>query len=436
VAGPATTGAVTTAAAANDPCAGVTLQATDVGVSASTITIEVMADTGSPLAPGLFQGNVDAVKAFAAYVNKHGGIGCRQVVARTWDSHLDPSEAKNGQIDSCQNAVAMVGGNALFNPDVSTLAKCADKTGAATGLPDINALANDINEQCSPQAFTIQAISETCPVTQGQPRPLKEFVGFDKWLVAQNPGLHGLWLIPADLPTTIQSSMGLIAAAKASGITIDAAPKVSGADTQTAYTPRVQIAKQSGATFVDDGSNDVAMIRMRSESQAQGLSAVKVWACSLACYTVNELSQGGSTVNGTYLWMQYLPFEEAATNAQDQAYVSSVSTPDSFGAQAWMAALAFEQAVNSIVKTQGPNAITRANLFSALKSIHNFDADGWMGPKDLQGSNSFSDCMVVIQIQNGKFVRVFPTQPGTLSCDPANVATFTLDPAAEAAKLK
>jgi len=395
-----------------------------------------MADTGSPLAPGLFQGNVDAVKAFADYVNKSGGIACRKLVVRSWDSHLDPTESKNGQIDACQNALAMVGGNSLFNPDVTTLANCQDKSGAATGLPDINALASDINEQCSPQAFTIQAVSETCPVTQGRPRPLKEFVGFDKWLVAQNPGLHGLWLVPGDLPTTIQGSIGLIAAAKASGITIDDATKVSGADPQPAYTPKVQSAKQSGATFIDDGSNDSVLIRMRSEAQAQGLTGVKVWACSLACYTANELSQGGSIVNGTFLWMQYLPFEEASLNAQDQAYVSSVAKPDSFGAQAWMAGLAFTQAVDSIVKSQGPNAITRASLFTALRSIHNFDAGGWAGPKDLQGSNAFSDCMVILQIQNGKFVRVFPTQPGTLSCDPANVETFTLDPAAEAAKIK
>lgn len=36
-----------------------------VGVTAKEITIEVMADTGSPLAPGIFQGDVDAVVGFA-----------------------------------------------------------------------------------------------------------------------------------------------------------------------------------------------------------------------------------------------------------------------------------------------------------------------------------------------------------------------------------
>ena len=38
------------------------LPATDTGVTADTITVQVMADTGSALAPGLFQGNIDAIE--------------------------------------------------------------------------------------------------------------------------------------------------------------------------------------------------------------------------------------------------------------------------------------------------------------------------------------------------------------------------------------
>ena len=87
-------------------------------MSASEITVTVMADVGSPLAPGLFQGNIDGVKAFADWINANGGIGCRQLVVNTWDSKLDPTESKNGLIDSCTNSLSLVGGNSLFNPDV------------------------------------------------------------------------------------------------------------------------------------------------------------------------------------------------------------------------------------------------------------------------------------------------------------------------------
>src|SRR5690348_1942342 len=102
-----------TTAAGSAACEGVTLEATDIGVTADSITIQVMADTGSPLAPGLFQGNVDAVEGFAKYINANGGIGCRDLKVEAWDSKLTPDESKNGQINACQKSLAMVGGNSL-----------------------------------------------------------------------------------------------------------------------------------------------------------------------------------------------------------------------------------------------------------------------------------------------------------------------------------
>ena len=98
-------GGGSTTTAGNSKCQGVTLEATDTGVTADTITIQVMADTGSSLAPGLFQGNVDALQGFAKYINANGGIGCRQLKVETWDSKLTPDESKNGQINACQTCL-------------------------------------------------------------------------------------------------------------------------------------------------------------------------------------------------------------------------------------------------------------------------------------------------------------------------------------------
>jgi Periplasmic binding protein len=437
-AAPSTTAAASATTAAPNPCAGVTLQATDVGITPTDITIEVMADVGSPLAPGLFQGNLDAINAFASYVNAHGGIACRQLKVRTWDSKLDPTESKNGLIDACTNAFAMVGNNALFNPDVSPMTNCADKTGAATGLPDIAALANDLNEQCAPTAFIIQAIAAKCPYQTGV-QPWTVVVGQDKWYQTIVPNLHGIYLVPADLPTTRQSATyNIDGQAMFGGVKWDATMNTAGTDTQTAYTPRVQVAKADSSNFVYDGSNDQAMIRMRKEADAQGLTSVKIWACSLACYTQAFIPQGGTAVEGTYLWMAFLPFEEAQYNAADQAFVSSLpaSKLNSWGAQAWQAGMAFQQAVNTVVAKAGPNGVTRSAVLAALKGMTNFNADGWMGAKSLQGSGSTSDCFLMMQVQNGKFVRVYPTKPGTMDCNPANLATVNVDPVAEAAKLK
>ena len=429
--------APTGAAGAAAPQCHTSLEATDVGVTPTDITVEVMADVGSPLAPGLFQGNIDALNAYAGYVNAHGGIACRKLVVRTWDSKLSPTEAKNGLIDACQNAFALVGTNSLFNPDPSPMSNCVDKGGHPTGLPDVSALANDINEQCAPTAYTVQALSRHCPNVPGA-FPAPALIAPTKWLLQKyGADLHGLYLVPGDLPTTVQSSTYGIVAQQQGGITWDATPKVSGLDAQPAYTPRVQLAKSKGSTYVYDGLNDIGMIRMRKEAAAQGLTSVKVWACSLACYTKAFLAEGGADVEGTYLSMQFLPFEEAKYNAEDQAYVSALgSKVDSFGANAWQAAGAFKAAVDSVVKQSGPNGVTRAAVLGALKGITNFTDNGWMGGQSLKGSGAFSSCYLILQVQHGKFVRVYPSQPGTMDCKSSNVTTINVDPVAEAAKLK
>lgn len=423
----------TAAAAAADPCAGVTLEETEVGVSADEITITVMADTGSPLAPGLFQANIDAVKAYADVVNEEGGVGCRKLVVKEWDSKLDATESKNGLISACGDSVAMVGNNSLFNPDVSPMSGCVDKAGAATGLPDIAALANDINQQCNATTFMIQGVSEPCTVREGQ-RPLKAMVGPSKFYLGIEPDLHGVYMVPGDLPTTVQSATYLINGAADAGVVWDAALKISGRDEQAAFTPKIAIAKAANATFIYNGSNDKAMIKMRKEAAAQGLDSVTVWGCSLACYTPTFIAEGGADVEGTYVWMQFIPFEEADTNEEATRYVEAIGADKvtSFGAQAWQAAVTFKEVVDGIVAEQGPNAITRAAILDALQNGGERTANGYMSPKDLKG---FSSCFMIMQVQDGEFVRVYPEAKGEFDCDEGNVVTIDIDPAVEAEKI-
>ena len=388
-------GGTATTTATNAACQGVTLQATDTGVSADTITVQVMADTGSPLAPGLFQGNVDALKGFEKFVNDNGGIGCRKLKVETWDSKLTPDESKNGQINACANSLAMVGGNALFNPDVTEMTTCADSKGAATGIPNVAALANDINEQCAKNTYIIQGISENCPADGSVPsgnRKFNVFQGATQYWQTVEPNLVGLFLVPGDLPTTVQSATSNIAAQAQLGVKWIGTVKVSGRDEQSAYTPRVQAVRNGNANYVYDGSNDTAFINMRRESAAQGLTDVKVWGCSLACYT-DKFKAAAGDVDGTYAWMQFLPFEDKGSNQELDNYLANVSTPDSFGAQGWMAAVLFQQAVDKIVSTDGPNAITRASVLAALSGITSFDANGWMGPRTRRvGSRTAWSC--------------------------------------------
>ena len=419
-------------AEAEAACRDVTLEATEIGVTADTITVQVMADTGSPLAPGLFQGNVDAMKNFATWINANGGIGCRQLVVEEWDSKLTAEESKNGIINACQTALAMVGGNSLFNPDVSVLSSCVDQAGTAAGLPVVAALANDINEQCHPNVWVIQAVAEPCTTTTGE-RELTAFVGQYKYYETVNPDLKGIFLVPGDLPTTRQSAAYQIIAQRDIGVDITDAFAVSGRAEQSAFTPFVQSLKSSGGNYVYNGSNDVTMAKMMKETAAQGYGAdIDVWACSLACYT-DAFKANGTSVDGAYVWMQFLPFEEADANATLKTYLdANRGQLVSWGAQAWQAGLLFKETIDKIVASDGPNAITRAKVIQTMMAITDFDAGGWMGAK---GPKTTSDCFMVMQINNGTYERRYPEEVGELACEPDNIVKVKVDPAVAAEQL-
>jgi hypothetical protein len=95
----------------------------------------------------------------------------------------------------------------------------------------------------------------------------------------------------------------------------------------------------------------------------------------------------------------------------------------------------FKHVVDKIVESDGVNGVTRAKILETLKTTDDFTADGWMGSqgKDLRG---FSTCFLVMQVENGKFVRRFPEKAGTLNCDDSAKVIVHLDPAKAAESIK
>jgi hypothetical protein len=412
-------------------CAGVTLEATDTGVTAAEISIEVMADTGSPLAPGLFQANIDAIQAFAKQVNANGGIGCRQLKVDVWDTKLDAAESKNGQINACQRDLALVGGNSLFNPDVTALDTCADSTGQPIGLPNFAALANDQAEQCAKNTWNLSSVSVTCggPTTGQQTFNVEN--GSTKWINQANGGdLHGLYLVPSDLPNLSIGASYILQAQKDAGIDPLDGFKVSGSAAQSDYTRIVQELRSTDANYVANGSQGPVLVKMRKEAAAQGLNSIKAWWCTSACYS-DAFANEGDVVDGTWIALPNLPFEEASTNAALNDYVQAVPKPDGFGVTAWSAGLLFKETIDRIVASDGPNAITRAKVLQTMMAIDNFDAGGIMGPK---GPKTAQGCSVVLQLEQGTWQRRHPDAAGTLDCTVPD--KIVIDPQAVAATFK
>jgi len=417
-----------------DPCAGVTTESTDIGITADKITVLVAADVQSPLAPGLFKDAWVGVKAWADHLNANGGLACRQVEVIEFDTLLNPNESANAQISACENALAMVGTTALFVFDTDTMNTCPDMVGNPIGLPDIAQLTTEVAHQCSANTFPVVAPQGACPYSGG-PREFTERVGDVRWFQENiDPNLKGVFLAPGDLPSIRQASITTIRAIENLGVENVAEFAVSGADLQPVYTPFVQAIADNGANFARTGSNDQSLVKWRSEAAAQGVEA-EIWACTIACYTHSIFDAGGEVIDGTYVTIFSIPFEEADTNTELQTYVDSVDNPAAFGLNAWASGVMFEDAINALVEANGVNGITRQSLLDQLSTVTAFDAHGMLGVTNPAEKLS-GPCFAILQIQNGSFARVHPTQRGTLDCENANTQVLTLDAAAEADKLR
>jgi hypothetical protein len=162
---------------------------------------------------------------------------------------------------------------------------------------------------------------------------------------------------------------------------------------------------------------------------------VKVWDCSVQCYDKRLITEGQGATEGQYVWLNILPLEDKGSNKELDTFLQYDKSPDGFGEQAWVAGEIFARAINDTIAAHNndPNSITRANVLAAIRNIHDFDAGGMTPKLDIGGKKAGSStCLVGMQVQGDKFVRVDPVQPGTFDCDHNKPPlTLTIDPAKE-----
>jgi len=418
-------------------CEGKTLGSPEIGVTAKEIDITVLADVNNAIKPGVFQGAWNGVKAWAAYVNGRGGLACRRVVVRTRDSKLSPQDTGNGIAAACGNSLAMVGTTAVFLNDVTVMDTCKDRTGKATGLPDLADLQTEAVQQCSPVSFPTLPIGASCPYSGSGTRTFTVARTQYDYYINKYPGvkLHGVFAIPKDLPSILAATTPIVRAENKMGIASDAEFGMSAAATQPDYTRLVQAIKTHHSNYARSGNDYSTTVLMRKEAVVQNVDTVKIWDCSVQCYDQRLISEGGKAVEGQYVWLNILPIEDGTgVNSALDAFIKYDKKPDGFGLQAFAAGMVFGEAVQRAIAAHGndPNAITRANLLSAIRAMHDYDAGGLLPPGTNIGAKAPSSCLVGMQVQNGKFVRVSPTEKGKFDCDGNKPPVkLTIDPVKE-----
>jgi hypothetical protein len=412
-----------------------TPKATDVGITASEIHVAVIADVDNAIVPNIFKGSKDAVEGAAKFLNSKaggGGLAGRKVVVDFYDSKLNANATTNAEIQACENDVAAVGTSAVSLASVDEMRNCKDSTGAMTGLPDIPFVSTNLSQQCSDQSFPMAPPQVICATKDQHPQTFQPNVGRGYYYKKKaGNDLHGVYIFPSDSQSARDSSF-------ASGIgqvrdvccKSDQDIDVSGFAPQSSYTPVVQAMKNKSSNY-GQATQGPQQILLRKEATLQGLTGVKVWDCTTGCYSKSFLKDGGSDVDTNYVDTLYLPFlskAEQKANPMLANFVKYTGTAkaDGFGVYAWSAMIAFRDAVNNVVKTDGVNGVTRKSIFGALNNIHEFNAEGMFGTIDLAGRKT-SPCHVLMQVKDGDFKRIFPAKVGTFDCAKKNVVQVKLD---------
>jgi ABC-type branched-subunit amino acid transport system substrate-binding protein len=405
-------------------------EATEIGITDDEIRIAVIADVENPLAPGLFQGAPKGVEGWAKNINKNGGLAGREVVVDFIDSHLSADDSRNAFIKACSEDFAVVGAAALFLNNVDDIEACVDKAGQATGLPDIAVVTTEVVQQCSPTTFGINPPTIVCDTKDDHPQTYQANAGRAYYYQKEfGKDLHGPYLFSADIKAANNANRASMTPMQKVGIEADEEVDLSARAPQSEYTPVVQTMKDDGSNYAQSGLSFNSTVSLRKEAKLQGVTDPDIiWDCTLQCYDKALLEQGGADVEGQYVSLLFLPFEEANTNKELKTFLNTVGRDeaDGFGAQAWASGLLFQEAVEKLVDANGVNGVTRQGLLDELNKITAFDANGMIGTVNV-AERTPSPCFALTQVKDGKFVRVTPTKKGTFNCDKKNLQRVELD---------
>ncbi len=351
----------------------------DIGITATTIRVAMIADVNSSLAPGLFQKSVNAMNAWAAIVNASGGLGGRKVVVDFCDAKLDPNSTTNCVIKACQSDFAMVGTSANALTDLSDIDGCKNAQGQAVGIPDLAAFAF-LPQGCDPDTYTIGGLGPYCATAKGNPQTYALNVGDYRYYTSHFKNLNGIFVYSSEPPSLKLDFDPGFQVGENLGIKPDGQgfyPE-SAAAPQSALTPVVSVMKSAGATFAYGGGTPQNTIMLEREARLQGVNGVKVWASNSGIYDSSFIAQGGSTVNGTYASLNDLPFyTEYQDNPAEAGLIKQmggIANVNNNALNSYMAALLFQDAVTKAVANGG--TLNRTTLFAALKNEHSFDAKG------------------------------------------------------------
>ena len=364
--------------------------ATDVGVTANTITIANISDiTG--VVPGVFESAQVAGEAYANYVNSQGGIYGRKLVVLPYDDQEDSAQNRADVLDACHKAFALVAGTSAFDDESPpAVAQC--------GIPVVTAgAATDAAAQSPYEFFAGGTFLHAYPTGSGA------------WFVQHFPSaVKHAAMVYLNAAATIEQAQHRMAGYQAAGFNWVYTTEVS--VTEPNYAPYILQMRSKGVQWVSmqaDGDSDARFVEAM---QQQGWKP-QVLALDQAIYSPGFLQSVGHAADGEFMVLNSAMYEDAASNQQVKLFDTWMQRTDpnfpkddwAFGA--WASSALFAQAIRQV----GPH-LTRSALLSVLKGTGSFDGGGGLiSPGAVVSQRSPSPCFMIARIQNGAFTRYDPS---------------------------
>lgn len=353
------------------------------GITDSKIYIGNISDVSGPV-PGIFTSAQQATKAYAAYFNATSSICGRKLEVKPYDSQTNTSADAVATQKTCDETFAAVGSMGAFDSGGTAIAnKCK--------IPEIHAiLTNDARSAC-PTCFAASAPS------QGTfPKSIPDYFTRTNKAATQKAAM-----VYVNAAASVAAAQGQIKAEERRGWKFVYTGSFDIAEFN--YGPLVQRMKSAGVKLVQMyGSSDMA-VRMAKAFDSAGFSP-DLFILPATQYDKNYVGAGGAAVDGTVLFINFAPLEEAGSNPELALYmqwlqqVAPGAQPTYFGLFAWSAARLFAERATVL-----GGKLTRASLVQQFKGVRAWTSNGLHAPQDVGGKGG-ADCFRFIQLRGGAWV--------------------------------
>jgi ABC-type branched-subunit amino acid transport system substrate-binding protein len=362
---------------------------TDVGVSATSISVGNVSDLSGPQ-PGLFQGAVNGTEAYFAYINSQGGVNGRQIVLRSSDGQTDCTANQSAHNAMVNSVFAFVGSFSLYDDCATTVMK------AHPNVPNVSFALSEKAQQNTVNQFSPHFLPAGAPN------------GPFCYLAKKYPDLvKSVGSIYANIPSAAASQKAIQLAGESCGWKwLESIPVGA---TDSTFNAQVTRMRNSGVKLIFEVAFTVDHVaEMKREADAQGWKPL--WVAPVAYNAAFLPLMGNSAaaegVIGYNLYSLFLGADEAKAIPEVRRFqdwmkrVHPDAPVDLFGMYGWAAAKLFTERIKAV----GPR-LTQKAFLSSIRTVHLWNADGLLAQSDVAGHKP-GNCYVLWKITGGSFRRM------------------------------